>query len=222
MNKNSILTTPTPHVFLVIVRDAGSRKPQRRPAGGREWAPAARNNGLGQRLALRMSPSSTHQRTRPTRQAIAFQTDPTRVFTNPHRRHGFAQHSREHGHTKTCARCQWASRRFQWMYTTPVNPAFKKSWTEVAPPTSGRWGLGCWVCRQASGREHVQAAFSNCMVRRPIEARLMRHQRSDRHKRSVQTILHQRGLVANDDGASLPAPRWVNHAVVEPHPPKRI
>ena len=112
---------------------------------------------------------------------------PDTSFHEPPRRHGFTQHAREHGRTKTCARCQWASRRFQWMYTTPVNPAFKKSWIEVAPPTSDQWGLGCWVCRQAGGRDHVQAAFSNCAVRRPSKARLMKHQRSDRHKRSVQT-----------------------------------
>ena len=215
----------TPNVVLVIVRDVGSRKPQRRPAGGiinkargmGTSAPGATDYPRGSQQRAGTAPGAPHE---PIIVAPAHTADkashripdgPDTSFHEPPRRHGFAQHSREHGHAKTCARCQWASRRFQWMYTTPVNPAVKKSWIEVAPPTSDQWGLGCWVCRQAGGRDHVQAAFSNCAVRRPSKARLMKHQRSDRHKRSVQkTILHQRGLAAHDDGASLPAPRWVN------------
>jgi len=136
---------------------------------------------------------------------------PDTSFHEPPRRHGFTQHAREHGRTKTCGRCRWASLRYQWAHATPVNPAFKKSWIEVAPPTSDQWGLGCWVCRQAGGRDHVQAAFSNCAVRRPSKARLMKHQRSDRHKRSVQKKSSTNaGWLHTMMGPVCQPPRWVN------------
>ena len=130
---------------------------------------------------------------------------PNMRFQEPPPPKGFGKHIAEHGDRKTCAMCQWARRRFRWMCATTAHSTFQRSWIEVKPPTSGRWGLGCWVCRQASGNPN-KGAFGNCEVRRPNKARLIKHRQSARHKRSVQQLLHQRGLAADDGWASLPAP----------------
>jgi hypothetical protein len=114
----------------------GRRPPQAspfsRPAGGiinkargmGSSAPGATDCPRGSQQRAGAAPGAPHE---PIIYAPAHTADkashripdgPDTSFHKPPRRHGFAQHSREHGHTKTCARCQWASRRFQRMYTT--------------------------------------------------------------------------------------------------------
>jgi hypothetical protein len=108
----------TPHVFLVIVRDAGSFKPQCRPAKGiikkargmATSAPGATSYPRGSQQRAGAAPGAPHE---PIIYAPTHTADkashripdgPDTSFHEPPRRHGFAQHSRVHGHTKTCAK----------------------------------------------------------------------------------------------------------------------
>ena len=177
------------------LRAAGRCKPQ--GAGG-DGHVSAYAHGCRLRLAHRSSLPS-HQRQHMTA------SHSTR-FREPSRQPGFGKHFAQHVDRRKFPMCRWAKVRFQWMSVTPVRPSlFKRSWIEVTP-SSGRlrFGLGCWVCRQAGGE---MGAFGACGVRRPSKARLVRHRQSARHKRSVQLFLHHRGLEAGDaGGAGLAAP----------------
>ena len=83
------------------------------------------------------------------------------------------------------------------MHATSVHHALcRKTWIEVRPVTDEKWALGCWVCRHSS---HVKPGatlghFGNCTVRRPRKSQLIKHQLSDRHKRSAHQFLQLRGI----------------------------
>ena len=89
------------------------------------------------------------------------------------------------------------------MRTTPLHRVrCPNPWIEVCPASAKRWGLGCWVCRQIElvkpglAESHQLGRFGYNMVGQPSKAKVIKHQKLDRHNRAVQMCLRLRGLTS--------------------------
>lgn len=136
--------------------------------------------------------------------AVLGAPDPPSDFHEPRHCAGFSKHLQYHA-KRTCLKCIWAQRSSTWKRATTIHPVHcQKSWIEVRPAMSLAWGLGCWVCRQATGGEC--GSFGQLGVACPSKSRLMRHHKSSCHNRSVQMLLRPRGLLGGEaDGIAAPS-----------------